>query len=355
MTRKRERGRVALAVAAASLIALSTFGTGSSSFAAPPTQDELEAAEDRLHELEADFEIVVERYNLVNERLIDLQGRISQARASIGDLEKSMATSEDQAIEVATELYKGGPTESLEAVLGSDSLAEIDARMAYLESTDETNSKVFEELATDRAVLEDTLAELTDAEDKAQKAKEELDGLRTDIDAKLADQADEIADLQAQIEEAERLREEREARLREQQEQQQQQSPVPAPAPAPNISGTNSRAGIAVNAALSQVGKPYQWGAAGPDSYDCSGLTMWAWAQAGVSLPHNSGMQYGSLPHVSTASLQPGDLLFYGSPIHHVGMYIGSGQMVEAPYSGAFVRVVSWERSDLVGAARPGI
>jgi peptidoglycan DL-endopeptidase CwlO len=180
--------------------------------------------------------------------------------------------------------------------------------------------------------------------------------LRVDIDAKLADQADEIAALQAQIEEAERLREQREARLREQQEQQQS-APAPAPpsAPAPDISGTNSRAGIAVNAALSQVGKPYQWGAAGPNSYDCSGLTMWAWAQAGVGLPHNSGMQYGSLPHVSTSSLQPGDLLFFGSPIHHVGMYVGGGQMVEAPYTGASVRVVSWQRSDFVGAARPGI
>jgi len=355
MIRKRQRGRVTLAVAAASLIAMSMLGTGAHSLAAPPTQDELEAAEDRLHELEADFEIVVERYNLVNERLGSLQVRISDARAKIDELEKSMAVSEEQAVDVATELYKGGATGNLEAVLGSDSLSEIDARVAYLESTDEANSKVFEDLATDKALLEGTLADLTDAEDKAQKSKTELDGLRAEIDAKLADQADEIADLQAQIEEAERLREQREARLREQQEQQQQQTPAPPSTPAPNISGTNSRAGIAVNAALSQVGKPYQWGAAVPDSYDCSGLTMWAWAQAGVGLPHNSGMQYGSLPHVSTSSLQPGDLLFFGSPIHHVGMYVGSGQMVEAPYTGASVRVVSWQRSDFVGAARPGI
>ncbi|MGH2827413.1 MAG: NlpC/P60 family protein [Actinomycetota bacterium] len=356
MIRRTRRGHVALALAAASFIAMSTFTTGAPSWAAPPTQDELEAAEDRLHELEAEFEIVVERYNLVNERLGSLQVRISDARAKIDELEKSMAVSEEQAVGLATELYKGGATESLEAILSSDSLSEIDARVAYLESTDEANSKIFEELATDKALLEDTLGDLTDAEEQARKSKEELAGLRVDIDAKLADQADEIADLQAQIEEAERLREEREARLREQQEQQQQQQSAPAPpAPAPSISGTNSRAGIAVNAALSQVGKPYQWGAAGPDSYDCSGLTMWAWAQAGVGLPHNSGMQYGSLPHVSTSSLQPGDLLFFGSPIHHVGMYIGGGQMVEAPYTGSQVRVVSWQRSDFVGAARPGI
>ena len=82
---------------------------------------------------------------------------------------------------------------------------------------------------------------------------------------------------------------------------------------------------------------------------------MWAWAQAGVSLPHNSGMQYSATPRVAREDLAPGDLLFFGSPIHHVGMYIGNGQMVEAPYTGQYVRVVPAFRSDYVGAGRPGV
>ena len=110
---------------------------------------------------------------------------------------------------------------------------------------------------------------------------------------------------------------------------------------------------MAVDAALSQVGKPYRYGAAGPDSYDCSGLTMWAWAKAGVSLPHSSRMQYSVTDRVSRADVRPGDLLFFGSPIHHVGMYVGDGQMVEAPYTGEYVRVRSaFNRSDLVGIGR---
>ncbi|MGH2789140.1 MAG: C40 family peptidase, partial [Actinomycetota bacterium] len=115
----------------------------------------------------------------------------------------------------------------------------------------------------------------------------------------------------------------------------------------------SSAAGVAVGAALSQVGKPYRWGAAGPDSYDCSGLTMWAWARAGVSLPHSSQMQYSATARVPQASWRPGDLLFFGSPIHHVAMYVGNGQMVEAPYTGASVRVVSAYRADYAGAGRP--
>lgn len=127
---------------------------------------------------------------------------------------------------------------------------------------------------------------------------------------------------------------------------------------APNLPGLalgpRSGAQAAVQAALSQVGRPYRWGASGPSSFDCSGLTLWAWARSGVSLPHSSRAQYASTKRVSRAQWQPGDLLFFGSPIHHVGMYIGSGKMVAAPHSGAAVRVSSaTSRRDYVGAGRP--
>ncbi|MGH2820588.1 MAG: C40 family peptidase, partial [Actinomycetota bacterium] len=126
---------------------------------------------------------------------------------------------------------------------------------------------------------------------------------------------------------------------------------VAAPAPAPN-----EAARIAVKTALAQVGDPYVWAAEGPDTFDCSGLTMYAWAAAGVSLPHHSGTQYAETPRVERFDLQPGDLMFFGSPIHHVTMYIGNDQMVEAPYTGAQVRVVPADRwDDYAGAGRPGV
>jgi cell wall-associated NlpC family hydrolase len=112
-------------------------------------------------------------------------------------------------------------------------------------------------------------------------------------------------------------------------------------------------AGKAVQTAAAQLGKPYEWAADGPDSYDCSGLTMYAWGSAGVSLPHSSQAQYSSLPHVARSQIQPGDLLFYGSPIHHVGIYEGGGVMINAPETGENVRRDSISRADYVGAARP--
>jgi len=113
-------------------------------------------------------------------------------------------------------------------------------------------------------------------------------------------------------------------------------------------------AGIAVRTVLAQLGKPYHWGGAGPSSFDCSGLTMYSWAKAGVSMPHSAAAQYDLFPHVARSALQAGDLVFFGSPIHHVGLYIGQNLMVAAPSTGRLVQVQTLVgRSDYVGAARP--
>ncbi len=95
----------------------------------------------------------------------------------------------------------------------------------------------------------------------------------------------------------------------------------------------------AVEVALAQLGKPYQWGASGPHRFDCSGLTSFAWAAAGVTLPRSSRMQYNATTRISRSELTPGDLVFYHSPISHVAMYIGDGKVVEAPNSGNNVRI----------------
>jgi peptidoglycan DL-endopeptidase CwlO len=124
--------------------------------------------------------------------------------------------------------------------------------------------------------------------------------------------------------------------------------------PVGSLPPMSGRAKIAVSTALAQVGKPYQWGAAGPYAFDCSGLTMYSWGQAGVSLPHQSAEQYGYGTHVPAdlAYLKPGDLLFFYTPIHHVAMYIGNGLQVHAPTSGDVVKVVGVDWSNLVGATR---
>ena len=127
---------------------------------------------------------------------------------------------------------------------------------------------------------------------------------------------------------------------------------APAPAPAPVAASGN--AGAAVGYAMAQVGDAYVYGAAGPSAFDCSGLTMMAWAAAGVSLPHSSTAQYSSGPQVSEGDLQPGDLVFYYSPISHVGMYIGNGMIVHAANPGSGVTTAPLHSMPYVGAVRPG-
>jgi cell wall-associated NlpC family hydrolase len=135
---------------------------------------------------------------------------------------------------------------------------------------------------------------------------------------------------------------------------------VSAPDWAPDAGASAAQGEAAVRWALTQLGKPYQWGAAGPNSYDCSGLAMQAWARAGVRLLHWTGYQWVSGPHVALAALRPGDLVFYAfdsadpATIHHVGIYIGRGLMVDAPYTGSFVRIDSiYAFPGLIGATRP--
>jgi cell wall-associated NlpC family hydrolase len=119
---------------------------------------------------------------------------------------------------------------------------------------------------------------------------------------------------------------------------------------------TTTQAGKAVAFAYAQLGKPYQWGATGPGSYDCSGLVQAAWAAAGVTIPRDTYQQWAALPHIATSAIQPGDLLFYDG-IGHVAMYVGGGYIIDAPQTGMVVQKLpmndSWYASTFDGAARP--
>jgi cell wall-associated NlpC family hydrolase len=125
-----------------------------------------------------------------------------------------------------------------------------------------------------------------------------------------------------------------------------------APPPSGGGGGGSGSAAAVVAYARAQVGKPYCYGGSGPGCFDCSGLTMMAWRQAGVSLPHSSSAQYNVGRRISASELQPGDLIFYYSPISHVSVYIGNGQRISATHTGDYVRVQSLG-SSIVGFARP--
>jgi cell wall-associated NlpC family hydrolase len=132
-------------------------------------------------------------------------------------------------------------------------------------------------------------------------------------------------------------------------------APAPPPPPA-QYPQPSSLAQVAVNAALSQQGVPYRFATSIPGvNFDCSGLTHYAWGQAGVYLPRNSRAQFASTPRVPSSEARPGDLIYFYNPISHVGLYIGNGQMVHAPNTGSVVHIRSVNWSRVVGVTRPGV
>lgn len=311
----------------------------------------LARAQERLDELSRELEIQIEECNLHREQRKSAKRAVAENRRRYERTEKRLASVRDERARVVAQLYKDRSVGQQLAQLttSADSLTDYAERVTWLDITQQARTTAFERYTATRDRLTadgDVLRTVQEGAEKADAtAQRTCDETRERVEAEKG----RVAELDAEVEQLEAAARER-AAAGEPDESDAPTEAQTAPAPAPAVSGS---AGAAVQFALAQVGKPYAWGGSGPDSYDCSGLMMAAWAAAGVSLPHNSGMQYGATTRVSREQIQPGDILFFGSPIHHDAMYIGNGQMVEAPRTGLTVRVVSIDRSDYVGAGRP--
>jgi cell wall-associated NlpC family hydrolase len=266
--------------------------------------------------------------------------------------------------ETAVNAYThGGNTSMLEQLVKSDG-RDLAVRKTYVETAASDQRSALDELRAARQDLEAQQAKLKSSADSAKSAAQSLASQKAAIDSAIAAQQATLSKVKGDV--AQLIAQQQAAAAADAQRRAQDALRAAASAPPKAAKGRGPSvpsgppppvghgAGAAVAAARAEIGKPYVYGAAGPDSFDCSGLTMWAWAHGGVSLPHSSQSQYASTTHVSTSALQPGDLLFYYSDIHHVAIYSGGGMMIEAPHTGASVREVPMRTSDLVGASRPG-
>ena len=316
---------------AALLLSLTLLSGGAGSPAsAAPTQASLEA---QLQRLNRQADQLVEEYNQSRLLLKRLRKTRDELRAQASGAESDLRALQTTLGARAAAAYVQGAGNTLAAVLNSEDPASAIDRVQVLEL-----------LASHDGDLMDRLA----------LAGKAYDGRKRDLDAAEREAAAEVARLDAKKAEVERAA----ARTRELLSQMRARSASPSPspsagpAPSPPPSSGGGGAAAVVNYAMAQVGKPYCYGGAGPGCFDCSGLTMRAWAQAGVSLPHSSAAQYGVGRHVSAGELQPGDLIFYYSPISHVSVYIGNGQRVSATHTGDYVRVQSLG-SSIVGYSRP--
>jgi cell wall-associated NlpC family hydrolase len=345
-------------------------------------QGRLSAAAESLAQLETQAEVLTERYDQirVDERRAAAAYRVTQSRLKYAQ-EARNASQRRVANLAAQEFESGGGFDSMTSMLGDANgpqaylnqvgLAQVLAQqgtdtLAENQANDVV-AKVFRNQARHLLVAEQ--ADLRAARDlklaiQAAVARQfafvrESRAKRNTLARELATSQVRVASLRA-ARRAALAAEAAAAAARAAAAAGTPQGPSQAPSWAGGSGASATQGDTAANWALTQLGKPYQWGGAGPDSYDCSGLTMDAWARAGVQLAHWTGYQWLSGPRVPLGNLQRGDLLFYATnnsdpgTIHHVGIYIGNGMMVDAPYTGAFVRIDSiYQPGVPIGAIRP--
>jgi len=347
------RARSRLLVATTVVVAVALGLPPSPGFAAKrPSIAEVQRRVDALNE-KAD--IAVEAYEqarislaAARRRSAVAQARVHRESGQLDAVQRSMST-------VAASAYRNGGGDPMMSLVSTSTPQTFLDQASALDRIARSQADRLAAVATARHRLLVVQADADRTLHEQKKAEAALAADRATIEKTLRDQRNLLASLQA----AERarlakLQAERAAAARREAARARASRLRVAGNENPTYDGPASgRAAAAVSEAYAQLGKPYEWAAAGPDRFDCSGLTMWAWARGGVSLPHSSQQQYAVTQRVAQSDVQPGDLVFFGSPIHHVGIYIGGGRMISAPHTGDYVKIQDAFRSDYVGAGRP--
>ena len=300
------------------------------------------------------IDVLDELYAEASNQQEDLQVEINATIANIGELEAKLAVMQEDLKGVAMKSFvRGGMSNSLSSILSSTNSLSDMVRKKYLTSvalnrgagnTDALQGLI-DDLIKEKAKLEKQQKKASDLADYAIARLRAAEALASDYLARQAAAARELGSL---------LKSERQRREAAALGEAKSQAAIFAKSKYTNVAAPSSKTGVVIKAALSQLGVTYRWGAKSPGSaFDCSGLTSWAWGMAGVGIPRTSRTQYAGLPRIPTAAIQPGDLIFQGYPIHHVGIYLGNGQYVHAPRTGDVVKIsaVSW--SKVVGVVRP--
>lgn len=301
---------------------------------------QIDALADKAEIATEDWNEAKIEYDKLHSQVLSVTARIARNKAKTDVLQTSLNTRADS-------MYRSGPLGLLDVLFGAASFSDFAATWDMLNEMNKEEAASVAELKVLRAEALVAQAELKVAEAASKKVYVVMADRRSSI---LRDEAQAKALLKGVEREIAALTSADRARRA-----------ADAAAHGGGSGGTGwdwgnptraPRSGV-VKIALRYLGRPYRWAASGPSSFDCSGFTMFVYAQVGVRLPHSSRSQINSGQRVSRANLEPGDLVFFGSPIHHVGMYIGGGKMVHSPHTGDVVSIDPIDGRGMSGASRP--
>ena len=341
----RPTRRQAFVVAVLALLAVSLF-TAAAARPSPVTSKQAQAQDvlAQIQSIDASLEKVVEAYNASQIKLdaIKEEQRVNEHRLEIARTNFKQAQVFLQQRLVA--LYTSEDQSTLEILLGASSLDDLLDRVDTVNRVSEQDTRIIGEVKHFRTEIKQREAELERARNEQERVVAEQATKKASIESQLAARQRLLSSIKSEIERLKRQEAAQQARLVNQAETR--------------LSGGGGNpaghAGGVVGIAMNYLGVPYVWGGASPSGFDCSGFTMYVYAQVGISLPHNAAMQYGMGSAVGREFLQPGDLVFFNG-LGHVGLYIGGGQFIHAPHTGDVVKISSltdWYASTYVGARR---
>lgn len=308
-------------------------------------QQELDDFNAQLDELDRNLEIASEQYNSAVSRLEDMKSRVATAQLDLDNAQKAYELQSQILDERASQIYKGGSYSAIEVLLNAKSVGDLLSRVKFLNTVGLRDADIASSLAGQRDYLGQQVVALQTAREEAVALEFEARTRKVQIEDSIAQRQKMLAQVQTELltlitEEAARRKDEQSKLL------------------ADILTGANSKGIVAtpgspVETALAYHGVPYVWGGATPSGFDCSGLVLYVFKQHGVELPHYSGSQFLLGTKVAAGDLQPNDVVFFGSPVHHVGIYIGGGYFIHAPHTGDFVKISKLaEHGGYVGARR---
>ncbi|WKV72287.1 NlpC/P60 family protein [Streptomyces sp. PCS3-D2] len=319
--------------------ATATVFEGTSQADPRPTPAQIKTEVDRLYE---EAEAANERYNGAKEQADEAEKALTDLRDEAARKADQLNTARGALGTLAASQYRSGSLGTAVRLALADDPQEYLAQASFISRAGDRNAAG---IAAVRRKL-----------DEVSQLREQASGRLSDLRSRQDELAAHKAEAEQKLAAARRLL----ARLTAE-ERAAYEAPAPGTAAAPSGPATaappppadGSRAARAVSFARSAIGKPYVWGATGPGSFDCSGLTQAAWRSAGVSLPRTTYTQINAGRRVSRDQLAPGDLVFFYSGITHVGLYVGNGQMIHAPRPGSTVRLAPIDSMPWAGASRP--
>ena len=315
---------------------LAVFAAGAG--AAPqPTVSQVQA---KINQLTTQFDKVSQQLDQATQQLSAAQTRLSQVRVRLRHANARFQAAQANVAATAAAAFEDSGATSIAGVLTSGDPSVLLQQGSLLMELSGNRSAQTKQLLTDASQLAGVEQEMSRTETGIAGLKRQLAGHRSSLGKLIDTQKATLASLT----------------VPQQQEVAGNSIGANGTTTATYTGPTSTQAGKAVAFVYAQLGKPYQWGATGPGSYDCSGLVQAAWAAAGVTIPRTTYEMWAALPHIATSAIQPGDLLFYDG-IGHVSMYVGGGYIIDAPRTGLNVQKLpkntDWYASTFVGAARP--